>query len=255
LLFIAIYPKYWKTEDRERKQQMAADTAVAFEGRRWPGARAISTSAFRRLEGLRSQTMFSASGKGQQWSADRPLAFWRNFSALDLSDTVIDTRADARVIKFLSRYGDPTGQLDRWTAAGKAFVGDAVSWKPLIEALGQVAAAWDEPDALGVSSWGGDTLRAEAADKALRKLLPTDPDAGREISEEIKVLYTRQGLTLWPQTLRAFMVISAASARERGIDMRRCSYCEDWFELRRSDAVYCSPSCQATDHKRRSALG
>lgn len=123
-----------------------------------------------------------------------------------------------------------------------------------MEALRLVAAAWDEPDELGLSSWGGDTLRAEAADKALRRLLPVDPDGDPKIVEEIRVAYTRQGLTLWPQTLRAFMVISAASARERTIAMRQCLYCDDWFELRRSDAVYCSPSCQATDHKRRTTI-
>jgi len=131
---------------------------------------------------------------------------------------------------------------------------DVASWRPLIEALRQVAAAWDEPDEFGVSSWGGDTLRAEAADKALRKLLPIDPDGDLEIRDEIKTVYTRHGLTLWPQTLRAFMVISAADARERSIKMRRCAYCADWFELRRSDAVYCSPSCQAVDHKRRATI-
>ena len=97
-----------------------------------------------------------------------------------------------------------------------------------------------------------DKDRLAAADKALRKLLPADPDGDKEISKEVEVLYTAaQGLTLRPQTLRAFMTISAASARERRISMRQCAYCSDWFELRRSDAFYCSPSCQATDHKRR----
>ena len=125
------------------------------------------------------------------------------------------------------------------------------AWGPLIAALKPVAAAWDAPDASGVSLMTSDKDRLAAADKALRRLLPSDPDGDRTISREIEVHYTAQGTTLAPQTLRAFMAISAASARERGIAMRQCAYCDDWFELRRSDAVYCSGSCQATHHKRR----
>jgi hypothetical protein len=219
---------------------MAADTAMVFEGRRWPAAV---------LVGYHKRGVYTATGKGQSWSADRPLALWRSFSTLDLPDAVIDAPADARLEKFLNRHGDPTGQLDPGVE-----MGDVAPWRPLIEALRRVAAAWNEPDALGISSWGGDTIREEAADKVLRKLLPTNPDEDPQISEEIKVVYTRHGLTLWPQTLRAFMVISAASARERKIKMRQCAYCDDWFELRRSDAFYCSGSCQATDHKRRTTI-
>ena len=155
------------------------------------------------------------------------------------------------MLRLLTRHGDLTGQLDRTAAAGGRIVGDSFSWPPFIQALKQVAAAWNEPDALGISDWGGDGPRAEAADKALRKLLPADPDGDPQISNEIDVVYTRQGLTLRPQTLRAFMTISAASARERNISMRRCAYCADWFELRRSDAYYCSPSCQAGDYRRK----
>ena len=224
---------------------MATDTAVMFEGRRWPAASVLGASLNRRGE-----ILFSATGKGQTWNADRPLAFWRSFSALGLSDTIFDKRTDARAKKFLSRYGDPFGQLDQRAAAGKPMMGSAANWIPLMEALRQVAAAWDEPDEFGISAWGGDGLRAEIADKALRKLLPVDPDGDPEIRDEIKTVYTRQGLTLWPQTLRAFMVISATHAREHTINMRQCTYCSDWFELRRSDAVYCSPSCQAAGHKR-----
>ena len=62
-------------------------------------------------------------------------------------------------------------------------------------------------------------------------------------------------MTLRPQTLRAFMALSAASARERAISMRRCAYCDDWFELRRSDAVYCSAIVvRRRHHKRRATL-
>lgn len=166
---------------------------------------------------------------------------------LDLSDTVIDTVAEAGVETFLKRHGDPAGGLDRGTVA--AAVGDTFEWGLLIERLRMVAEAWDEPNERGISSMSRDKYRLEIADKALRLQLSGGVDG--EIRNEIDIQYTDRGLTLRPQTLRAFMTISAASARERGISMKKCLYCSDWFELRRSDAVYCSPSCQATDHKRK----
>jgi hypothetical protein len=223
---------------------MAVDSAVVFEGRRWPGACLPARPPYWR-DGDRTGYVFAASGKGQQWSTDRPLAFWRNFSALNLPD-------EKAVLRLLTRHGDPTGEFDRRAAAREAIVAIISSWEPLITALKQVAAAWGEPDVLGISHPSNDSLRVEAADKALRKLLPTDPDGDREISKEVEVAYTPRGLTLRPRTLRAFMVVSAASARERRINMRECLLCRDWFELRRSDAFYCSGSCQAVDHKRRS---
>ena len=229
---------------------MATDSAVIFEGRRWPAVRVIR-SPWRDPD---SRIAFTVSGKGQQWIAERPAAFWRSFSALDLPSAVRDPAAQARVVWFLSRHGDPDGQLDRRVAAGEGIVSSTYSWGSLIEAFRQVAAAWGEPNELGVSSMSDNKDRLAAADKALRKLLPADPDGDREISKEIEVLYAAQGLTLRPQTLRAFMAISAASARERGISMRECMNCRDWFELRRSDAIFCSPSCQAADHKRRATI-
>jgi lipocalin len=49
------------------------------------------------------------------------------------------------------------------------------------------------------------------------------------------------------------MIASAASALRRGVAMKKCAYahCGDWFELRRTDAFYCSGSCQAADYKQR----
>jgi hypothetical protein len=198
--------------------------------------------------------MLTAAGKGQEWTADRPEAFWRSFAATDITDRLGLPLAQLTVMNFVNRYGDPTGQLDRSAEAGEQIVSDTNSWAPLIEGLSQVAAAWDPPDKFGISRWSGDKPRADAADKALRKLLPHDTDGDKQISKEIEVIYFRQSLTLWPQTLRAFMTASAASARAREINMRQCLRCHDWFELRRSDAVYCSPSCQAFDHKMKRAM-
>jgi len=50
------------------------------------------------------------------------------------------------------------------------------------------------------------------------------------------------------------MVASAASALRRGVAMKKCAYCADWFELRRTDAFYCSGSCQAADYKQRTMV-
>jgi hypothetical protein len=147
---------------------MAIDGAVMFEGRRWPGARLPARPPYW-PDGDRTGYVFAASGKGQQWTTDRPLAFWRNFSELDLPD-------DEAVLRLLTRHGDPTGEFDRCAAAREAIVSIITPWGPLIEALRQVAAAWDKPDALGISSLSKDVARLAAADKALRGLLPADPD-------------------------------------------------------------------------------
>jgi hypothetical protein len=219
----------------------ATDSAVIFEGRRWPAARVVL------FKGLGSysdnRTLFTATGKGQRWSADRPLAFWRNFSEYNPPNEKL-------LLWFLNRHGDPTGQLDRRAATGERIAGDTSSWGLLIQRLRLVAAAWDEADELGISSLSDDKHRLVIADRALRLQLPADPDGDRAISQEVEVLYTNRGLTLRPRTLRAFMTVSAASARERGINMRRCMNCLAWFELRRIDAFYCSASCQAVSHKR-----
>jgi len=222
---------------------MAIGETVIFEGRNWPGA-------YRPMSDGYGAFGLKASGKGRLWSTDRPLAFWRNFSALDPTDD----EAAPLVQGFVARHGDPDGELDRRAAAGKSITGNTLAWPPLILALNSVAAAWDAPDLSGVSRMTSDRDRLAAADKSLRRLLPSDPDGDRDISQEIEIAYAAQGLTLRPQSLRAFMVLSAAYARERGIAMRRCAYCDDWFELRRSDAFYCSGSCQATHHKRRASL-
>jgi hypothetical protein len=233
---------------------MVKNETVLFQGCGWP-----VVVAARAPGSLRSRVTFTAAAKGREWSTDRPLGFWRNFSAIEVPDPKVHGSVGNPDIEqpfelFVARHGDPTGQLDRCAAAGQRIISNTFCWGPLVAALSQVAAAWDTPDDLGVSAITIDRDRLAAADEALRRLLPTDRDGNREIAREIEVQYTAHGITLAPQTLRAFMVISAASARERGIDMRRCAFCSDWLEFRRNDAVHCSPSCQASHHRRRAAV-
>jgi hypothetical protein len=271
LRFLPIYGKAWG--DDERPHEMATFDTLDFLGRRWPAVRVTSSSGPPRRPALRSGSRgfgrritdfdvgpdvhasfwLEASGAGQEWSADRPLAFWRNFSAILLTSR---EEAEPGVLRFFARHGDPTGQLERRAAAGEPLQTETDSWISLTRRLRQVALAWNEVDALGISSISDDAQRLAAADQALRILLPKSRDRDRQIVGEIETIYGEHGLTRRPLTLRAFMALSAASARERRIAMRRCAYpnCLDWFELRRTDAIFCSGSCQAADHKRRNQI-
>jgi hypothetical protein len=247
---------------------MATFETLDFRGRRWPAVRVTSASGPARRSAHGAQPRrgrritdfdvgpaiyasfgLEVSGAGQEWHATRPLAFWRNFSAIPLTSR---EEATAPVLRFLARHGDPTGQLERRAAAGETLETETRSWISLTRRLRQVALAWNEADALGISSISDDAQRLAAADQALRLLLPEGRDGEREIVREIETVYGEHGSTARPLTLRAFMVASAANARERRISMRVCAYCADWLEIRRSDQVYCSGSCQAADYKRRS---
>ena len=56
---------------------------------------------------------------------------------------------------------------------------------------------------------------------------------------------TGHGLAKRAGSLQAFMFASAASALRRGVPMRQCDHCADWFEARRRDMRFCSASCRA----------
>jgi hypothetical protein len=213
------------------------------------------------------QFAFEASGGGQQWDTDRPMGFWRNFAAIDLTDTT-----DA--LRFVARHGDPFGHLDdndarlnqlnRHTpemgrAYGKAAravprpnrlpAGGSEPWPALALALDAIAGAWDPLDPNAISFLGDDRDRLEVAQRALYELARPD----KEGLPDIEWIAQGRGLVPRARTLRAFMIASAASALRRGVAMKKCAYahCGDWFELRRTDAFYCSGSCQAADYKQR----
>src|SRR5262249_27754661 len=156
-------------------------------------------------------------------------------AAIDLTDT-------AEALRFIARHGDPLGDLDRGERASTN-----APWFAVMDALDRIADAWAPLDRNGISFSSDDRDRLEVAQRALRELAPPDENG----LQGIEWIAHGRGLVPRAQNLQSFMVASAASALRRGIAMRRCRYCVDWFELRRSDATYCSGSCQAADYKQR----
>ena len=232
---------------------MATRDTLVFSGRRWPGVRTTggSTVMLGRWERKSAplqpyviQFAFEASGGGQQWDADRPMGFWRNFAAINLTDTT-------EGLQFIARHGDPFGHLDRDSARpnrpNRPPASTNQPWPALIDALDQIADAWDPPDLNNISFISDDRGRLEVAQRALRELAPPDERG----LPEVEWIAHGRGLVPRAQTLKAFMVASAASALRRGVAMKQCAYCDDWFELKRRDAFYCSGSCQAADYKQR----
>jgi hypothetical protein len=247
LLFGGNYANNWQNGGRPRK--MTARDTLIFLGRRWPGVRAIEKKIMLGQWVRKSAPAqpyfakfgFVARGDGQRWDADRPMAFWRNFAAIDLTDT-------AEALRFIARHGDPLGYLDR--EPGRPDLprgGTSQPWLALMDALDRIADAWDPPDPNDISFISDDRGRLEGAQRALLELAPPDESG----LPEVEWIAHGRGLVPRAQTLRAFMVASAASALRRGVAMKKCAYCADWFELRRTDAFYCSGSCQAADYKQR----
>src|SRR5262249_22952726 len=70
-------------------------------------------------------------------------------------------------------------------------------------------------------------------------------------TEEMGLAYRKLTPIPVAHTLAGYLVASALSALRRRVPMRRCIYCSSWFELHRSEAMYCSPSCRAAHHNQR----
>src|SRR5262249_57343910 len=120
---------------------MTTRDTLIFSGRRWPGvvqaSRGVLITGRRRQTGsarpLPPQFVFVASGGGQQWDTDRPMAFWRNFAALT---------DKAEALRFIARHGDPFGHLDgESTHPNRPPVGTTEPSFALMDALEQIAAA------------------------------------------------------------------------------------------------------------------
>jgi len=176
----------------------------------------------------RSLMLTAPSGHGRPWQADAPEAFWRDFAALNLSSD-----ADG-MVAFVRRRGDPEGLLNRPGASA-----DSGRWRtPLHNGLRYFAACWTEADEQGVSHCNRDPH--DAVEWWQLRLFPA-------ISPQIELIPAEggTGLALYARALGAFMALSAASALERKIQMRRCRHCDSWFELRRKDMLFCSATCRA----------
>ena|SRR5215831_3856458 len=223
---------------------MTTRDTLIFRGRRWPGVQPLKGVTIGRFF---YQFAFRASGGGQQWDTDRPMGFWRNFAVIDLTH-------GGEVLDFIKRHGDPFGYLDREPdRPNQPPAGTNAEWPALKAALGKIAQAWDPLDPNEISFISDDRDRLKVAERALQELAPPDPDLDPDERGLKDIEWIAQGRRLVhrARTLRAFMIASAASALWRSIAMKKCAYCDDFFELKRADAVYCRGSCQAADYKQR----
>ena len=176
-------------------------------------------------------TIFSVgvSGAGRYWAATEPEGFWRSFSEIDF---VYGDGSD--VLRFMQRHGEPFGTLDAHRRTT-----DTIDWVAPVLDLHQVASAWDAPTANGLSYLTKEPGRLRQAREVLQtRLLPANTSA-------FDVVSIGSDLVKRALNLQAFMTASAASALRRGMPMRQCQHCKDWFEARRRDMRFCSASCRA----------
>jgi hypothetical protein len=199
---------------------MTSDSTLIFEGTRWQKARAVPAGSM----------LFevTATGRGRKWSTNTTLGFWRTFSETPLDD-------GEAIAAFVQRYGDPHGMLD----AGEPM--HTGHWKNLSALLGVAARAWEPEDKHGVSHFSSDPQRNQLAQWHLR-------DEQAPLLKDAQPIFDPSGGTnvvLRASRLASFMALSAASAIERRIPMRRCQHCGHWLEMDRRDKRFCSSSCRS----------
>ena len=220
---------------------MAADNTLMFSGTRWQTARAVHVGAslIARSDGgriMRGSTLVevAASGHGRKWETDVSLGFWRDFVELPLDN------ADA-IVGFTSRYGDPYGALDRGEVMHTG------GWKNLKALLGTAASAWEPAGPDGVSQVAADPQRRKLAEWFLRD----DPMPLLKETEPVLDPHGGPRVVLRAKSLSAFMCLSALSALDRRVPMRRCERCGSWLELNRKDSRFCSGTCRSlhSQHK------
>jgi hypothetical protein len=207
--------------------------ALLFLGLRWPAAQItghqraiVLTTGFVSDEGEVEVPVIATTGQGQRYQVDLVEGWWRDFAELQAA-------TEARILSFVRRRGDPRGELapDRPTNFGR--------WVQLINTLRIAATCWEPRSDFEVSKFIADDARVAL----FLKLLPTDWTA----RDEGKMGLTYRKLTPIPvaHTLAGYLVAAAISSIRRRVPMRRCLYCASWFELHRSEAIFCSPSCRA----------
>jgi hypothetical protein len=236
-----------------------AGHALYFEGgSRWRGVRVVGHEPALLSPGgsspLCRTEVFTlrSTAKGRPWSTRRPMGFWRNFAAID------SIAGDpAEVVRFVSRHGDPSGALNNAHAAGEPLVTETSSWFQFIFWLARAAAAWDPPDAEGISRRSDDAARLAEAWTGVGLLAPLDlPKPPGNAEYVITTRAVGKGpFVIQAKTLRMFMVLSAGAMLDAATPMRTCNYCGDWFDVRRKGAGYCSPACQATDYQIKAKKG
>jgi hypothetical protein len=224
---------------------MLKDHTIFYAGTSWPTAEVVARypivtkfvpSGAQQVRQAFNFTL-AATGKGKAWSTTRPLALWRDFTALAHHDA----EAEAKALAFVRRWGDPKGEINDKDGKTESF-----DWVVLTASLFHIAQVWSAPDADGVSHYGNDLARLREAHSYWRQfLLPNFIRADVELEVDPA---GGTDLVLRAKTLAAFMGLSASSAMARAVPMRRCQYCTSWFELGRRDARFCSASCRAHAH-------
>lgn len=219
-------------------------SSLFFAGKRW---RSISVT--KSAAGFEIKKM----GAGRRYEMHGPECWWRDLAELDFSD------AEA-IRRFVMRRGDPSGSLER---DGKT----KISWSEWIaDGLRPVAEAWPSAGADGVSRISDDQWRIRAAQAHLRILAPRMPDRdgfnrlsyhGEWIGLDVIAGDDASplGLTISARTMAAYLLASANYCLAKRTTMRRCQYCAGWFNasVRRSDAGFCSGSCQVMFFRERHA--
>jgi hypothetical protein len=161
-------------------------------------------------------------------STDTTLGFWRSFSEIPLDN-------GGAIAAFVQRYGDPHGMLD----AGEPM--HTGHWKNLSALLGVAARSWEPADKHGVSHFTSDLQRIHSAEWFLR-------DNPAPLLKDTEPMFDPRGgvrIVLRANKLASFMALSAASAVERRVPMRRCQHCGHWLEMDRRDRRFCSSSCRS----------
>jgi hypothetical protein len=188
-----------------------------------------------------SSLTLTTSGNGRPWSTHEPQGFWR-----DLSEVHPDQ--DEAVLRFARKWGDPAGKL---MPSGETATAE---WFGLAVGLRELAKGWEPIDQSGTSRFSSDPRNRLLARRWVRRLaalLPGEVDVVADPVPESALMRAEGGLVLRANTLRAYLVLSAAAAVKAQTPMRRCLACGAWFTFKRSTARYCGPSCRAIAHSGR----
>lgn len=211
---------------------MAGSNTLIFSGIRWQTAQVVhvGSSRVQTAGGVRAGSTLveiAASGHGRKWETDIALAFWRDFTDLPLDDV-------HAITDFVRRRGDPHGALDRGEVTHTGH------WGNLQALLGTAARAWEPAGADGASLVTANPKRLKEAEWFLR-------DNPAPVMNDTETALDPHGprAVLRAKSLATFMCLSALSAVERRVPMRRCDHCGSWLELSRKDARFCSGTCRS----------
>ncbi|RWH76856.1 MAG: hypothetical protein EOQ86_19705 [Mesorhizobium sp.] len=190
---------------------------LVFDGRAFPAASVTNH-------------LITVSGRsnGRRWTASKPLAFWRTFAELELTDDAI--------AGWVARYGDIKSAL----APGRSV--DTTGWEQLALILALVARAWTKPDDPdGISYIKGEIDAAAIADAARR-----DVDAPVIFGPSFEPF-------VHAARLRDFMLVSASFMLRDKTPMRRCAECRHWTAASHAATRYCSNTCRLKAMRKREA--